>query len=113
MLSEKNRLRSRKDIEAVVLQKQGVFDPVCGIKYRLNNLAVTRVAVVAGTKVSLLAVKRNRVKRQYRHLIREILPKIKPGFDIILLTSKPALELDYGQKRERLAKVFQRARLFV
>ncbi len=76
-----------------------------------NDRDVSRFAVVVGTKVSKKAVDRNRIRRQYREIIRSMMGAIKPGFDVILLTAKPALTLDYQQKEAKLRSTLHRAKL--
>ena len=113
MFADKNRLRNDKDVERALKSKKSVFDSAAGLKYVANGKAENRITVVVGTKVSKLAVDRNKVKRQYREIIRLLLPSLKPGHDMIILVSKPALALDYEQKRERLTKVFQKSGLLL
>jgi ribonuclease P protein component len=113
MFASKNRLRSDKDVGRALKSKKSVFDAAAGIKLTPNERQDSRFTVVVGTKVSKNAVDRNRVKRQYREIIRLMLPHLKPGFDVIVLVSKPALELEYEQKREKLTKVFAKAGLLL
>lgn len=111
MLSKDHRLRHETDIAKVLKSKAGAFDNACGVKVKKNDLAVSRFAVVVGTKVSKKAVDRNRIRRQYREIIRSMMSAIKPGFDVILLTAKPSLELDYHQKEAKLRSTLHRAKL--
>ena len=55
-----------------------------GLKFRANALPVSRFAVVAGVKVSKKAVVRNRLKRQVRAIVHEVLGEITPGYDVLL-----------------------------
>lgn len=112
MLKGKNRLKRKMDVQDTVKKGQSVFDPICGIKFLKNDLSESRFAVVVGIKVHKSAVKRNRVKRQYREAIRLHLDSIKPGYDIVLLTSAQSLELTYAQKEERLLAVLRKAKLW-
>ncbi len=113
MLSAQNRLRHDQDFKAVFATGKSVFDSVCGIKFLKNKHAFSRFAVVVGTKVSKSAVVRNRVRRQYRAILRENLAKIQPGFDVILLTSKGAITPTSQEKKEKLLAIFKKARLLV
>lgn len=45
---------------------------------------MARVAVVVGKKFSKKAVERNRAKRIYREVVRELYPKMLGGYDIII-----------------------------
>lgn len=111
MFPAEHRLRTDKDVARVLKSKAGAFDPICGVKTTKNGLPVSRFAVVVGTKVSKSAVKRNHVRRQYRDIIEKKLSEIIPGYDVILLVSKPALGLDYADKEARLLGVLRKAKL--
>ncbi|MBT4856620.1 ribonuclease P protein component [Candidatus Uhrbacteria bacterium] len=113
MFEQKNRLRHEKDVKLTLKKGRSVFDSVCGVKFRPNGGTDSRFAVVVGIKVHKSAVKRNRVRRQYREIIRTNLTGIKPGMDVMLLTSKGALDLDYDAKKERLMGVLKKAKLVV
>ncbi len=111
MLSLIHRLRKEMDIAKVLKSKAGAFDSACGVKICKNGLAVSRFAVVVGIKVSKNAVDRNRVRRQYREILRLMIDQIKPGFDVLLLTAKPSLALDYQEKEKKLRSTLYRAKL--
>lgn len=113
MLKAENRLRHDQDFKNVFNKGRSVFDAVCGLKFAKNRHDYSRFAVVVGTKVSKSAVVRNRVRRQYRAILRENLPKILPGFDVILLTSSKAIEPSSQEKREKLFAALKKARLLV
>jgi ribonuclease P protein component len=53
-------------------------------------------------KVSLLATERNRVKRQLRAGVEELLPKIAPGYDILFIVQKHAVEADQAILKQSL-----------
>ena len=110
MLSAKYRLRNDADIAKVLKSKKERLTPR-GVKVRANGLLHSRFTVVVGTKVSKNAVDRNRVKRQYREIIRLHIAELTPGYDVLFLTAKPALALDYHQKQTRLIPVLRKAGL--
>ncbi len=111
MLPAQYRLRKSMDIARVLKSKLGAFDIACGVKMAKNGLAHSRFAVVVGVKVSKNAVDRNRTRRQYQEILCGMLQQIKPGFDVLLLTSKPALGLDYQEKEKKLRGAMYRAKL--
>lgn len=113
MLSNENRLRQDKDFKQILSKGKGVFDKVCGVRFRKNGLELSRFAVVVGLKVSKSAVKRNKVRRQYREILRNHLTMVKPGFDVILLTSRDALTLDYSEKEKLILGVLEKAGLLL
>lgn len=111
MLSAQYRLRKSMEIARVLKSKLGAFDSACGVKMAKNGLEVSRFAVVVGTKVSKKAVDRNRIRRQYRDILQKSIKEIKPGFDVLLLTAKPAIGLDYAEKEKKLRSTLYRAKL--
>lgn len=111
MFAQKNRLKNEKDIKAVFSKGKSTYDSVCGIKWRQNGLKDSRFAVVIGTKVHKRAVKRNRIRRQYREMLKEMLPELKMQGDILLLVSKKVLETTPAERKEKLQAVFQKAGL--
>lgn len=113
MLKLENRLKHEKDFDLVYKKGKSVFDKVAGVKFKANNLDCSRFAVVVGLKVSKKAVIRNKIKRQYREIIRLNLEKIAPGYDIIILTSKEALNMDYIDMQKGLLAVLKRGKLLV
>ena len=113
MFKQENRLKREKDVELVFKKGKSVFDSACGVKFKENGQENTRFAIVVGTKVHKSAVQRNKVKRQYREIVKNYLPEFKIGYDVVLLTSEPALELDFADKETRLIKVLRKADLLV
>lgn len=95
MLPQENRLKKEKDIEKVFKTGKSVFDPVCGFKFLPNNLPISRFSFMVGVKISKLAVKRNRLRRQIREIIHLNLSKIKTGFDFAFIVRLEAKEADY------------------
>lgn len=111
MLTSEHRLRKDADITQVLKSKKGVFDSACGVKFSKNTRAVSRFAIIVSTKVSKNAVDRNRIRRQYRDILKKHLGMIPAGFDVLLLASKGALDLDYQAKEEKFLHVLRKAQL--
>jgi len=112
MLYAQNRLTKRKDIERVHKTGRSFFVRDLGIRIAKNNLELSRFAVVASTKVSKKAVDRNKLKRRLREIMRkEILPKVKIGFDGILSTRKGLIELSFDELRNSTIELFKKAKI--
>ena len=97
MLKAENRLRAEKDIKALLQKGKSISDVFFILKFRPNNQAFSRFAIVTGIKVSKSAVVRNRLRRQVREIIRLDLDGFTKGLDIILLMKKNALEKDFEE----------------
>lgn len=111
MLAGENRLRKEKDIKTLFAKGKSVFGVLCGIKMRSNNLATTRFAVVVGSKVSKKAVVRNRIRRIIQAELSLIFPKIKPGFDVMILVRPVAKDAAPVDIRRQLKDVLFKAKL--
>lgn len=67
------------------------------MKVRENTLPHSRFGVVVGIKVHKRAVKRNLVKRRIREILRANLPRIKPGYDVMILTQPKSIITEYAE----------------
>ncbi len=106
-----NRLRNDTDIKTLFSRGKSVFDICLGIKFRKNNLAFSRFAVVVGTKVSKKAVIRNRIKRRIRAIVEKQIPNLQKGFDVMFLVKKEAIVLTPTELEDQLIRIFKRAKL--
>ena len=58
------------------------------------------------------AVVRNRVKRKLKEAARvELLPRIEPGWDFVVIARKDAADADYHHLNRSLQRLFKRAKL--
>lgn len=61
------------------------------------GLQPTRVGIVVGGKVSKRATIRNRIKRRLRSGLRQLLPSLSPGWQLVIIARPAAWECDYAQ----------------
>jgi ribonuclease P protein component len=57
-----------------------------------ENLATTKIGVSISTKVSKRAVVRNRIKRQIATSLYQLLPKLVPGWRLVIIVKPKAAE---------------------
>lgn len=112
-LPKANRLKSRKDFQAVFregIRRHGSYltlralKPLCSTKPSLDiatqttpatnsaHLASTRIGISISTKVSKRAVVRNRIKRQIAAALHNLLPKLSPGWRLVVIVKPTAVE---------------------
>lgn len=111
MLPPKNRLASDRDIRRVNAKARPVYSRFLRLKALVNGLESSRATVVVSTKVSKKATVRNRLKRQLREIIRHDLPKLKPGFDIVISVSTEAIGKGYAELAGDIQALWAKARL--
>ncbi|MEM9539492.1 MAG: ribonuclease P protein component [Cyanobacteria bacterium P01_E01_bin.42] len=72
-------------------------------------LLPTRIGISIGKKVSKKAVIRNRIKRQIRAALRELLPQISAGWKIAIAVKSSATECEYEHFLRELEELLTRA----
>ncbi|OGO59361.1 MAG: ribonuclease P protein component [Chloroflexi bacterium RBG_19FT_COMBO_47_9] len=72
----------------------------------------TRFGVVAGKSVGN-AVQRNRAKRMLREALRTLIPIIKPGWNVILISRTPILTAKFTEIQVSLRQLFFKADLLI
>jgi ribonuclease P protein component len=76
---------------------------------RPNTLGRIRYGITVTKKIGN-AVVRNRMKRRFRELLRDVLPeKGLPGHDHVLIGREGGIERDFGQMRLELVQALERA----
>jgi ribonuclease P protein component len=68
-----------------------------------------RIGISISRKVSKHAVVRNRIKRQIRAILRDFLPRLAPGWDVVIGVRSQAVECDYHQFLRELEQLLAKA----
>jgi ribonuclease P protein component len=69
----------------------------------------TRIGISINLKVSKRAVVRNRIKRQLRSALRQLLPRLISGWDLVIVVHPEAVECDYLQFLQELEQLLIQA----
>ncbi len=93
MLPYQNRLIKKEDFETVYRYGSFFSFGLISLKVKKNNLPRSRFGLSIGTKFSKKAVIRNKVKRQFKFLIKKNLKEIKSGLDIVIMIKKTSSEI--------------------
>jgi len=112
MLKKENRISLNKDFDRVFKTGQSFYGKVFGLKAAKNKLAIDRFGILISTKISKKAVIRNRFKRQLREIIREELPKLAGGHDIVLIVLPLILDKKFEELRSYLVYGFEKLNLY-
>ena len=103
MLPKHLRLCSRRDFKRVYQRAQSVALPTLALYWRKNGGLGPRIGFSVSKKIGG-AVQRNRLKRRYRAITRELLPAILPGFDLVLVARAAAATADYSRLKAELTQ---------
>ena len=88
MLARINRLKNTKDINRVFKEGKGRKEGFLFLKLAKNDLGITRFAFIVSRKTAGKATARNKIKRRLREAVRKILPRMKAGFDVVVVVQK-------------------------
>jgi len=111
MLPAQHRLTQARDFKKIKNYGQPFFSYLFNLRRLANQRPLSRFSVVVSTKVTKKATGRNRLKRQLRGIIRLNLAKIKPGYDIIIITKPVALAKNYQELEQTVLALLAKARL--
>lgn len=112
MLAKENRIRKKNDFEEIFKQGRGVKRDFLYFKIKKNKLDLSRFGFIVGKNFSKKAVERNKIKRMLREVIRKKLPKIKKGFDVIIIVL-PNGESNLEKIENIIEEVFKKSELFI
>lgn len=65
----------------------------------------SQFGVSISQKVSKKAVVRNRIKRQIRAALGQLLPRARPGWQVVVVVRPPAIECDYREFLQELEQL--------
>lgn len=113
MLPKRNRLVLKPDFEKIKNKGEKFQSNLFGLLVLPTDNDSSRFGFVISTKLSKRAVKRNRIKRVLREQVRLLLPRIKPGFDVVFLGKKAILESKQEEIGSEIKRLFKKSGLFV
>ncbi|WP_341525740.1 ribonuclease P protein component [Nostoc sp. UHCC 0302] len=134
-LPKANRLKSRKDFQAVFqkgIRQNGSYLTLRALKPPYVKqpsleaatestqptdsapLASTQIGISISTKVSKRAVVRNRIKRQIGAAFYKLLPKLSPGWRLVVIVKPTAAESKCVSQRflQELEQLLAQAEVF-
>ena len=112
MLVRRLRLVKEKDFKKIFKQGKSFCSRIFRVKVLFNNLDNNRYGIVISTKVSKKAVERNKLKRQFRAILRELDEKIIRGFDLVIIVSPTAKNQEYELIKSEVKKTLLTLKLF-
>ena len=106
-----NRLKHWKDFGKVYRQGTRYGSPHLTLvaMSEVDPAIATKFGISISQKVSKKAVIRNRIKRQIRSALRELLPYISPGWKAIVVVRPKALECKYEHFLRELKQLLIKA----
>lgn len=88
ILPSQNRLKGNEQIESIKKKGKAIQDAFFGVLYLENTDGVPKFAFVISTKISKLAVHRNRINRSLHEGVRRSLAMVPKNYDYVFLVKK-------------------------
>ena len=111
MLDKENRLRKKRDFEAIFKKGRSFKESFLILKIVKNSLEASRFGFIVSQKVSKNAVVRNKIRRRLSEAIRLNLKDIKKGIDAVLIALPSIKSKTYPEIKDMLAIIFKKAGL--
>ena len=118
-LPKVHRLRRRQDFSAVY--RAGLRQSTSNLTLRAlrptqeasssvkrfpgGGTPLARIGISISQKVSKKAVVRNQIKRQLRAILRQFLPRISPGWQLVIVVKPSATQCGYEQFLQELKQL--------
>ncbi len=112
MLPKTHRIHTDQDIKELVQTGKTFFLPQLTIKYAPNNDGVTKVGFIVSSKVDKKAVVRHRLTRRMREASRRLLDDIRPGYSLLIIAKKAAIELSFEDLSKQLIFAFSQMKIY-
>ena len=113
MLPKTNRIKKKKDFEAIFKKSKSFRDDLFVSKVAYNNLGLNRYGFVVSQKVSKKATIRNKVRRRLAEAIKAEAGGMKNGIDIVFIALSGIEKKDFKDIKEAVKKTLAREKLIV
>lgn len=106
-LNKKNRLKKKRDFEDVFKKGKAVKGSFLFIKYKKNELGLSRFGFVVSAKVAKKAVERNRIRRILSEVVRGVIGSLDSN-DVIVFAARNIITVPKKEIIEDLLGVFKK-----
>ena len=111
MLSKINRVRKKKDFEAIFAKNKVFKNKFLSLRVAKNNLPEARFGFVVSKKISQKAVVRNKIRRRLSDIIHKNIKKIKTGTDVVFIAVPGIEKNNFSEIKEATENILIKAGL--
>lgn len=85
-----------------------------GIKFLCSSTPgeAPKIGLVVSKKFSKRATDRNLVKRRLRSMLREMIPRLAEGVKLVVIVSRPEIDVSFEGLRHDLLELLKKASIF-
>jgi len=111
MLPKINRIKKKKDFEAIFKNSKSLKGSHFIFRITKNNLGVNRVGFVVSLKISKKATVRNRIRRRLAEIIKKEIEKIENGTDLVIIALPAIVKKEFCDIKDDISEALVRAKL--
>lgn len=104
------RIKKSREFNFIYRRGRFVVSRSVVIYYQPNRQQGHRLGFSISKKIGK-SVQRHRIKRIYKEAFRSLQAELKPGYDLVIVARKPAVDMGYWQAREELWFACRKAKL--
>jgi len=112
MLKKKNRIISSVIFKEIFTKGNTKENKCFKIIFKKNDLSYPRYGIVVKAQNSKSAVQRNVLKRRIRNILNNSLLVFSKGFDVVIITKKDCLSMNFSKLKESLNKLLLKLTCF-
>ena len=112
MLPKQHRLKKRGDFDRAHRKGKPFRGRFLAAKVVVNGGEHSRFGYMVSKKVNKRAVVRGRIRRRLREATRALLPNLKQGLDVVVMTRPESADKTFEELKAELETTFRKARLF-
>ncbi len=112
MLAKEYRLSGKKNFEKVFKEGRLLQSEAFGLTFlKRGDEDPSRFGFVVSTKVSKMAIHRNRVKRALSEAVRFLTNKLKRGYNVVFLAKGKSMKVPTDQMMREVGLILEKAGL--
>lgn len=97
VLAKKFRIQSTREFKRIYKFSKKINTDFFVVRFIANRFENPRFGIVISKKISLLATKRNKIKRQINNILYQSIESFKKSYDIVLITRKKIAQATYQE----------------
>jgi ribonuclease P protein component len=110
MLASKYRLPLRTELNRIRQEGRLVQGRLFSFQVGLSRSnQPSRFGFIISSKIDKRAVRRNRARRLLSEVINQLIPQVKPGYDVVVLAKKKLVEADFSAIEKECQKLLAKA----